>query len=36
MAEKNGGKSWVMVNRAPMLTLWAALVVEALGSCRKK
>jgi hypothetical protein len=36
MAEKDGKRSWVMVNRAPVLTLWAALVVEALGSCRKK
>jgi hypothetical protein len=26
MAEKNGERSWVMVNRAPVLTLWAAVV----------
>jgi hypothetical protein len=31
MAEKDGGRSWVMVNRAPVLTLWAAVVTEALG-----
>ncbi len=31
MAEKDGRKSWVMVNRAPVLTLGAAVVAEALG-----
>jgi len=31
MAEKDGKRSWVMVNRAPVLTLWAAVVAEALG-----
>jgi len=31
MAEKDGKKSWVMVNRAPVLTLWAAVVAEVLG-----
>ena len=31
MAEKDGRKSWVMVNRAPVLTLWAAAVAEVLG-----
>jgi len=31
MAEKDRRKSWVMVNRAPVLTLWAAVVVEVLG-----
>ncbi len=31
MAEKDGRKSWVMVNRAPVLTLWAAVVAEVLG-----
>jgi hypothetical protein len=31
MAEKVGGRSWVMVNRAPVLTLWAVVVAEALG-----
>ena len=30
MAEKDGRKSWVMVNRAPVLTLWAAVVAEVL------
>jgi hypothetical protein len=29
MVEK--GKGWVMVNRAPVLTLWAAVVAEVLG-----
>jgi len=33
MPEKNGRKSWVMVNRAPILTLWAA-VGEVLGGQR--
>jgi hypothetical protein len=31
MAEKDGRRSWVMVNRAPVLTLWAAVVAEVLG-----
>jgi hypothetical protein len=31
MAEKDERKSWVMVNRAPVLTLWAAVVAEVLG-----
>jgi len=31
MAEKDGRKSSVMVNRAPVLTLWAAVVAEVLG-----
>ncbi len=31
MAEKGGKRSWVMVNRAPVLTLWAAVVAEVLG-----
>ena len=31
MAEKDGRKSWVMVNRAPVLTLWTAVVAEVLG-----
>jgi len=31
MAEKDGGRSWVMVNREPVLTLWAAMVAEVLG-----
>ena len=31
MVEKDGRKSWVMVNRAPVLTLWAAVVAEVLG-----
>jgi hypothetical protein len=31
MAEKDGKKSWVMVNRAPVLTLWAAVAAEVLG-----
>ncbi len=30
MAEKDGKRSWVMVNRAPVLTLWAAVVAEVL------
>jgi hypothetical protein len=34
MAEKNGRKSWVMVNRAPVLTLWAAVVAEVLRGQR--
>jgi len=35
MAEKDGKRSWVMVNRAPVLTRWAAVVAEVLGSRRK-
>jgi hypothetical protein len=31
MAQKDGRRSWVMVNRAPVLTLWAAVVAEVLG-----
>jgi len=31
MAEKDEKRSWVMVNRAPLLTLWAAVVAEVLG-----
>jgi len=31
MAEKDGRRNWVMVNRAPVLTLWAAVVAEVLG-----
>ena len=31
MAEKDGKRSWMMVNRAPVLTLWAAGVAELLG-----
>ena len=31
MARKDGKRSWVMVNRAPVLTLWAAVVAEVLG-----
>ena len=31
MDEKDGRRSWVMVNRAPVLTLWAAVVAEVLG-----
>jgi hypothetical protein len=31
MAEKDGKRSWVMVNRAPVLTLWAAVVAGVLG-----
>jgi hypothetical protein len=31
MAGKDGKRSWVMVNRAPVLTLWAAVVAEILG-----
>jgi len=30
MAEKSGRKNWVMVNRAPVMTLWAAVVAEVL------
>jgi hypothetical protein len=31
MAEKDGKRGWVMVNRARVLTLWAAVVAEVLG-----
>ncbi len=31
MPEKDGKRSSVMVNRAPVLTLWAAVVAEVLG-----
>jgi hypothetical protein len=31
MAEKDGKRSRVMVNRAPVLTLWASVVAEVLG-----
>jgi hypothetical protein len=31
MGEKDAKKGWVMVNRAPVLTLWAAVVAEVLG-----
>jgi hypothetical protein len=31
MAEEEKKRSWVMVNRAPVLTLWAAVVAEVLG-----
>jgi hypothetical protein len=31
MPERNGRRSWVMINRAPVLTLWAAAVAEVLG-----
>ena len=31
MAEKDGKRSWVMINRAPVLTLWATMVAEVLG-----
>jgi hypothetical protein len=31
MGEKGGKNGWVMVNRAPVLTLWAAVVAEVLG-----
>jgi hypothetical protein len=30
MPEKDGKRSYLMVNRAPVLTLWAAVVAEAL------
>ncbi len=36
MAQKDGKRSWVMVNRAPVLTLWAAVVAEVLGGAAKK
>ena len=31
MAEKDGRKSWMVINRAPVLTFWAAVVAEVLG-----
>jgi hypothetical protein len=31
MAEKDGKRSWLMVNRAPVLTLWAAVVGGSFG-----
>ena len=31
MAEREGKRSWVMANRAPVLTLWAVVVAEVLG-----
>jgi hypothetical protein len=31
MAERKGKRSGVMVNRAPVLTLWAAVVAEVPG-----
>jgi hypothetical protein len=31
MVEKDGRKSWVMVNWAPVLTRWEAVVGEVLG-----
>ena len=31
MAENNSNRSSVIVNSAPVLTLWAAIVVEVLG-----
>jgi len=31
MAEKREKRSSVMINRAPVLTLWAAVVAEMLG-----
>jgi hypothetical protein len=31
MAENDRNRRWVMVNRAPVLTLWAAVVPEVLG-----
>jgi len=31
MAEKDGGRRWVTVNRAPVLTPWAAVLAEGLG-----
>jgi hypothetical protein len=31
MAGKSGIPGWVMINRAPVLTLWAAAVAEVLG-----
>jgi hypothetical protein len=31
MPEKDGKRNWVMMNRAPVLTLWASVVAEVLG-----
>jgi len=31
MVEKQGKRRSVMINRAPVLTLWAAVVAEMLG-----
>ncbi len=31
MAKKDGKRRWVIVNRAPVVTLWAAVVAEVLG-----
>jgi hypothetical protein len=31
MVEKREKHSWVMINRAPVLTLWATVVGEILG-----
>ena len=31
MVEKREKHSWVMINRAPVLTRWAAVVAEILG-----
>jgi len=31
MPEKDGRRNWVMVNRAPVLTFWAAVVTEVLA-----
>jgi hypothetical protein len=36
MAEKDGKRSWVMVNRAPVLTLWAAVVAEVWAALQKR
>lgn len=31
MAEGDGERSWIMVDGAPVLMLWAAVVAEVLG-----
>lgn len=31
MPEKGEPRQWIMINRAPVLTLWAAVVAECLG-----
>ena len=31
MAMKDGKRNWVMLNRAPVLRLWAVVVGEVLG-----
>jgi hypothetical protein len=31
LVEKSNKPSWVIINRAPVLTLWAAVVAEVLG-----